>query len=612
MPADQYVVATAGHVDHGKSTLIRALTGMEPDRLAEERRRGLTLDLGFAWTTLRSGREVAFVDVPGHQRFLGNTLAGLGPTPVVCFVVAADEGWQAQSGDHRDALAALGVEHGVLVITRTDRAPGRVAGTLDTARAELAGTGLADAPAVAVSAVAGTGLDELRATLDGVLAGMEDPARTGRLRVWLDRAFTIGGAGTVVTGTLAAGTISNGDRLQLLGVAGPQPVTVRGLHSCGQPRTTLGPVTRAAVNLRGLPVAAVHRGDVLLTADAWPITRTVDVRRVSGPVFTAAPERLVAHVGTAAVPGRLRPLDAEHARLSLDRPLPLILGDRLVLRHPGGPQILGGARVLDADPPALTRRGAAARRAATLAARPDAGDVPAEVARRRAARPAQLRRLGLTADTPPAGVRVVGDWWVHPTTFTAWSAALAEAVQTHHERDPLATGMSRGAAVDLLDLPTPALLDAVVAAAGLEHADGRIARPGRRDDLGPAAAAVAELASRLAAEPFAAPESDELAALRLGPRELAAAERAGKLLRLGDAVVLLPGAPALAMRELARLDQPFTASAARRALGTTRRVMIPLLEHLDTRGWTRRTDSTHRMVVRGQVRGPGSPPGVEA
>ena len=163
---EMFVVATAGHVDHGKSTLVRALTGMEPDRWAEERRRGLTIDLGFAWTTLPSGRDVSFVDVPGHERFLGNMLAGLGPAPVVCFVVAADEGWQAQSSDHRDAIAAFGISHGVVVLTRSDRAPERAAEVLARVRAELAGTGLHDAPAVTVSAVAGTGLDELRRVLD--------------------------------------------------------------------------------------------------------------------------------------------------------------------------------------------------------------------------------------------------------------------------------------------------------------------------------------------------------------------------------------------------------------------------------------------------------------
>ena len=178
-----HVVATAGHVDHGKSTLVRALTGMEPDRWAEERRRGLTIDLGFAWTTLPSGRDIAFVDVPGHERFLGNMLAGLGPAPVVCFVVAADEGWRAQSSDHRDAVAALGIEHGLIVVSRIDLAPDRFPVVLAQVRDELAGTGLRNAPAVAVSAATGQGLGELRRVLDDVLAALPPPVATGRVRI---------------------------------------------------------------------------------------------------------------------------------------------------------------------------------------------------------------------------------------------------------------------------------------------------------------------------------------------------------------------------------------------------------------------------------------------
>src|SRR5699024_10344858 len=155
-----FVVATAGHVDHGKSTLVRALTGIEPDRWDEERRRGLTIDLGFAWTTLPSGRTVSFVDVPGHERFLGNMLAGVGPAPIVLFIVAADEGWQSQSADHRDAIAALGITQGLLVVTRADLAPDRVEEVLAEARTELAGTGLAEAPAVSVSALTGQGMGQ--------------------------------------------------------------------------------------------------------------------------------------------------------------------------------------------------------------------------------------------------------------------------------------------------------------------------------------------------------------------------------------------------------------------------------------------------------------------
>lgn len=594
----QHVVATAGHVDHGKSTLVRALTGIEPDRWAEERRRGLTIDLGFAWTTLPSGREVAFVDVPGHERFLGNMLAGLGPAPVVCFVVAADEGWRAQSSDHRDAVAALGIRYGLVVISRVDRAPDRVDDVITQARAELADTGLHDAPAVAVSAVDGTGLSKLRTTLDDVLGALPDPAPTARVRLWVDRSFTITGAGTVVTGTLAAGTLAEGDRLQLIGRRRVREAVVRGLESRNQPYPALNPVTRAALNLRGVPADQVRRGDVLLTPGAWETTRILDVRRVSGAAFSDAPERLTVHVGTAAVPARLRPFDDDHARLVLDRRLPLVLGDRLVLRHPGGRRVLGGAQVLDADPPALRRRGDSARRVGALAGMDPHGDVLVEVARRGVVTEEHLHRLGFRTTEAPTDVRVIGHWWVHAPTYEAWQQRLRTAVQALHERDPLAAGMSRGAACDLLALPDPALLDEISRAAGLEQAAGLIRRPGRPDDLGPAETAIAELIERLQDNPFHAPEADDLTALHLGVRELAAAERAGRLLRLRDGVVLLPTAPALAMRELARVNQPFTTSEARQALGTTRRVAIPLLEYLDSRGWTRRLDAGHREVVR--------------
>ena len=587
-------------MDHGKSTLIRALTGIEPDRWEEERRRGLTIDLGFAWTTLPSGREIAFVDVPGHQRFLGNTLAGLGPASVVCFVVAADEGWQAQSSDHRDAVAAFGIRHGLIVITRADRAPERGAEVLTQARTELAETGLRDAPGVVVSAVDGTGLTELRATLDRVLALVPAPDTTSRLRLWVDRSFTITGAGTVVTGTLTAGTVARGDQLQLLGADRKRSVVIRGLQSCGEPHTTLGPVARVALNLRGVSRDAIHRGDALITPDAWPSTRTLDVRRTTGDPFTEVAAQLVVHVGSASVPARLRPFDENHGRLTLERRLPLVLGDRLVWRVPGS--ALGGAQVLDAEPPALRRRGDSARRAAALAAMDARGDVAAEVARRGAVQESHLRRLGLLPDTAPPEVRVLEGWWVHRPAYDGWRQRLRTAVDELHARDPLADGLSRGAARDLLALPDESLLAAVARDAGLEQEGGHIRVAGARDDLGGAEAAVGELEDRLRAEPFRAPEADELSALRLGVRELAAAERAGRVLRLGDGsqtgVVLLPTAPALAMRELARLEQPFTTSQARQALATTRRVAIPLLEHLDARGWTRRLGAGHREVVR--------------
>ncbi len=597
-----FVVATAGHVDHGKSTLVRALTGMEPDRWAEERRRGLTIDLGFAWTALPSGRRVAFVDVPGHERFLPNTLAGLGPASVVCFVVAADEGWRAQSDDHRNAIAALGITRGLVVLTRIDRASDqRVAQVSEQVRTELAQTGLSDAPIVAVSALDGTGLDTLRAALDGLLAVLPAPASTGRVRLWVDRSFTITGAGTVVTGTLTAGTLAAGDHLQLLDRGQVRAVVIRGLQSCGEAHSELHPTVRVAINLRGVAAGQVRRGDTLISSDAWLTTTVVDVRRSTGCPLAEAPERLVVHVGTAAVPARLRLLDGDHARITLEHPLPLMFSDRLVLRDPGARRVLGGVVVLDADPPALRRRGDAARRADELAGTDPADQarrVLAEVARRGAVSTRRLQLLGYALPPVPPEVTVIGGWWVHAVAYEAWRDRLQSAARELRERDPLSAGLSRGAAADLLALPDPALLDGLVGAGGLEHHDGLIRLPDGRDGLGPAENAIAELESRLAASPFHAPEADELSALHLGIRELAAAERVGRLLRLTENLVLLPTAPALAMRELASLAQPFTATQAKQVLHTTRRVAIPLLEYLDARGWTRRIDAVHREVVR--------------
>lgn len=594
-----FVVATAGHVDHGKSTLVRALTGMEPDRWAEERRRGLTIDLGFAWTQLPSGREVAFVDVPGHERFLGNMVAGLGPVPAVCFVVSADEGWREQSADHRDVLQALGIEHGLVVLTRTDRAGAPLQTVIDQVRAELRGTGLAEAKILPVCAPTGAGLPQLRTALDGLLDSLPHPQPEARVRLWIDRSFSISGAGTVVTGTLQAGQLASGDKLVLAGENGEHQVTVRAVHSRNREVDAVGATNRVALNLRsGLRAEQVHRGDVLLTPGAWDLVDTVDVRRTMGADLTTAPEEVQLHLGTVSLGCRLRPLDAGHARLILARALPLQLGDRLVLRTTGSRSVFAGAQVLDVDPPALQRRGAAARRAAQLAGMEPDGDAALEVARRGAVRRSALQRMGVRAvQAVPDGVLQQGQWWVHAPVFDAWQRRLRAAVQQLLQDDPLAPGLSRGAAENLLGEAGAELLQQVIDAAGLQHRAGFITLPGHPADLGPAEPGIQAVERALAATPFAAPEARELQALGLGPRELAAAERTGRLLRLGEGIVLLPLAPAQAMRTLATLPQPFTTSQARQALDTTRRVAIPLLEYLDGRGWTRRLDSGHRTLA---------------
>ncbi len=575
-----HVVATAGHVDHGKSTLVRALTGTEPDRWAEERRRGMTIDLGYAWTALPSGEVLGFVDVPGHQRFIGNMLAGLGPAPAVMVVVAADEGWRRQSAEHLAAVDALGLTSGLLAVTRSDLAdPGPAT---EEALEHLRGSSLGAVEAVAVSGATGQGLDALRAALDRLVAGLAAPDTAAPVRLWVDRAFTVKGSGTVVTGTLGQGTFRVGDALELDG----RPVRVRGLQSLGQPYDDVASVARVAVNLRGVERDDVSRGQVLTSPGAGRTTSAVDVR-LSG---TDLPSELVLHVGSAAVPVRLRPLGDDVVRLQLSRPLPLRAGDRALLRDPGLQSVAAGVLVLDADPPELRRRGAAASRARDLAG--GVPDLAQEVARRGAVLRSDLEALGLTGD---AGL-AVGDWLVDPPLWGRWTTALTEAVDAHDRTQP---GLPHEAARQTVGLPSAALLAPLVQAAGLESAAGRVRRPGTVVEVAPG---VAALEQRLAADPFDAPEQDDLDALRLGVRELAAAETAGRLLRVvgvgGQVIVLLPDAPARAMRVLAGLPQPFTLSAARQALGTTRRVAVPLLELTDARGWTRRLDGSLREVVR--------------
>lgn len=581
-----FVVATAGHVDHGKSSLVKALTGMEPDRWEEEQRRGLTIDLGFVWTRLDSGADVAFVDVPGHEKFLGNMLAGVGPAPVVLFVVAADEGWQAQSTDHRDALRALGVQHGMVALTRADKADEtRRAEVAAQVRAELAGTRLADAPVIEVSAKTGEGVDKLRASLDALLAGMPAPDKDAWVRLWVDRAFSVKGAGTVVTGTLAAGTIAVGDELMLR----DRKVAVRGLQSENASASSVGPVSRVAVNLRGVDADEIHRGDALLSPGAWRVLETVDVRRTFGTDMAELPRNLVVHAGTAGVGAQLRPLGGDFARLTLEKPLPLTLLDRFVVRSPGGRHVVAGVEVVDVHPVSLSRRGDAKKRAEQLAQ--VIPQDPADWLKRSGYdRVDNLIRDGFSVSERPSGIIEFRDWWISAGQVSLWKRELLRAVTEHSAANPLAPGLPRPAAMDALQLTEPALLGLAVAAAKVESVDGVLRLPGQGVDLGPAERGVAELERRLRDQPFAAPEAEDLKDLGLGAKELAAAERAGRLLRLQGGVVLLPSAPREAQAVVSKLEQPFTLSAARKALGTTRRVAIPLLEHLDSIGVTRLVD----------------------
>src|SRR5579875_3172607 len=451
--AAMHVIATAGHVDHGKSTLVRALTGMEPDRWESERRRGMTIDLGFAWTSLQSGGPVAFVDVPGHERFIPNMLAGAGSVPAVMFVVAADEGWMPQSAEHLAAIDAFGVRHGVLAISRSDLAdPGSA---MREAQRHLSGTslgsGAAGPEAVAVSALTGRGLPDLVAALDRLVARLPAADPDGDVRLWLDRAFVIKGSGTVVTGTLQAGTIRAGDELTL--TPSQRRVRVRGMQSLGTPVTQASGVARVALNLRGVGATDLRRGMALVTEGRWTLTGVIDVRVLPPPSHPAGaaalPARVTLHVGTARVAAGLRVLGERIARLTLAHPLPLHVGDRLLLRDPGaraaraaasgpgGPAMVAAA-VLDVTPPPLRGSGAAARAAKDLASWPDAPAISHLLARHPVLRARTAEAMGLRGLPEP----VAGDWLVDPAHWRRLRGLLAEAVAADAARDPLAPGLA--------------------------------------------------------------------------------------------------------------------------------------------------------------------------
>ncbi|HEY7325183.1 MAG TPA: selenocysteine-specific translation elongation factor [Streptosporangiaceae bacterium] len=636
-------MATAGHVDHGKSALVRALTGMEPDRWEEEQRRGMTLDLGFAWTTLPTGEQIAFVDVPGHERFVSNMLAGAGPTPAVLFVVAADGGWMPQSAEHLAAIDALGVRAGLLAVTRSDLADPDPA--LRQASGKIAATSLGQDTgfeAVAVSAVTGQGIDELAAALGRLAARLPAPDPEDGVRLWLDRVFAVKGSGTVVTGTLQAGTVRAGDELLL--TPAMQPVRIRSVQSLGAATTRATGVARVALNLRGASTRELRRGMALVQPGQWTMTTSIDVRL--GPATVPGgtdgtrrlPPSLTLHIGAARAVTGVRMLGGSIARLSLDRPLPLHVGDRVLLRDPGAAadRVAGrpviGATVLDVTPPRLRGTGAAAAAYRELESWPELPGAPDLLRRHRLLRSSAASAMGLR-DLPKP---VRADWLADPAHWRQLRRQLASAVFAHARRDPLALGLSVDAARAELGLPDRGLVEALAGwqesadAASALHLRGGYLQPAREHDraaepangaaagsrqqppdagagagvsqvsTGGLPASVAQAVQAVLADmadaPFSAPDSDRLRELGLDARAAAAAERAGLLRRLPGNVVLPADAAGQAARILSALPQPFTASEARLALRSSRRVVIPLLEWLDREGVTRRLPDDRRTI----------------
>ncbi|MER7547628.1 SelB C-terminal domain-containing protein [Actinomadura sp.] len=572
------VVTTAGHGGHGKSALVRALTGKEPGEAG-------------AWTELPSGRRVAFVDAPGGERSVPAMLAGAAPAPAALLAVAADEGWMPQTAEHVEALGALGIRAGVLAVTKSDLADARPA--LRQVRERLAGTALRGVEAVAVSAATGAGVAELAAALDRLAGRLPVPDPAAPVRLWVDHAFTAGRQ-TVVTGTLSAGTVAVGDELLLMPAG--ERVRVRTIGCADEPCETVGGVSRVVLTLRD--AGRVDSGMALVTPGAWTHTTCIDVRTRFGEASGRLARRLTLHLGSAAVPVGLRPLGPDTARLTLNTRLALHLGDTGVLRDPARRSI-AGVSVLDVRPPTLVRRGAGAARARELASWPDRPDGTIVLRRHGVLRRSELSLMGCAP--PPDAVALNGEWVADPAHWSSLFDRLAEEASRHAAGSPDAPGIPLETVRLRLGLPARQLVTALVRPplrvdAGRVYGPAPDPRPAAPTAIAatpppPWTGAVERLRADLADAPFAPPSAGRLGELGLTGDRLSAAERAGAVLRIpedGGDIVLLPGADRAALRVLDGLPQPFTPGQAAEALGTDRRVAVALLRHLDRLGLTER------------------------
>ena len=569
-PSPSRIVATAGHVDHGKSTLVRALTGTDPDRWAEEKRRGLTIDLGFAWSPLPGGTAVSFVDVPGHVRFLPNMLAGVGAVAGCLFVVAATEGWMPQSEEHLRILELLGTAAGVVALTKV--------GGMDRDAAELAalevsehltGTFLEDAPIVEVDVPAGLGLDTLRAALDRMVMASPDPVDRQRPRLWVDRSFSASGAGTVVTGTLTGGSITTEDQMEVvLRSVSAGPVRVRAIQTHGAAVERIGPGHRVALNLAGLSRAEIGRGQALVRPGQWEPTSLLDTELSVVPGLDYALTRrgaYVLHVGTHASTVEVQLLGgidslspgvtgAARLRLSRDVALALLPGDRFVIREVGRDETVAGGAVLDVAPVLRPARARPSRSVDRVVA--ERGWVEADL----------LERL-----TGERRVPTVGRWIVSAEARAKAEAQLRAAVE--------AAG-ALGVETSALDERHRAL---VLLSESVELRGDRVRAKGAGQEHPAAAQWVADLESRL----FSPPPPDRTvppAVVRDLVKRSVVVEAEGLFFHpaaVEQAAVTVAGL--LAVRPAG-----VTVAEVREALGTSRKWAMPLLAYLDATGVTRR------------------------
>ena len=591
------VIGTAGHVDHGKSTLVRALTGRDPDRWVEEKERGLTIDLGFAWTTLPSGTDVGFVDVPGHERFIKNMLAGIDAINVALFVVAADEGWMPQSEEHLSILDLLEVNQGIVALTRADLVD---EDTLEIATLEiderLAATSLQGSPIIPTAAPEGRGIEELRVAIDAALV-KSTTRDLSRPRLWVDRSFTISGAGTVVTGTLVDGAVAIDDALTLFptGSAG----RVRSLQSHEKTLDRVEPGNRTALNLVGIEREAVDRGSMLGRDDDWFLTRRFvaaasTVRSLGSPIRERGSFHL--HLGSGSWPVRLRLLEADTLEgtgcvlIELDTPLPLRWGDRFILREVGRKAVVAGGRVLDPDPPRRARDAVPMLRTLEEAEGADA------------AASALLSNRGIA----PLGALAAQTGGGHPgAAFVSRGRAFSEARATQllakagevvaefHNANPLRPGIPRARLAEHLSMHPEDLELLISRTPDLEAADADIRRAGFGPDLGAADQHVWESAkATLEVRGFSPPKRAELG---LGLEIEHALVRRGEVVEVSTDLLYLPDTLDAIIDRAANLPDGFTVAQFRDKLEITRKHAIPLLEWMDATGLTVREGDGRRI-----------------
>jgi selenocysteine-specific elongation factor len=621
-PTAVRVIGTAGHVDHGKSTLIRKLTGIDPDRLREEQERGMTIDLGFAHLRLPGGTEIGIVDVPGHQDLVRNMLAGVGSIDAVVLVVAADEGVMPQTREHLAILGLLGVGVGVIALSKRDLVDDELAALVaDDVRAAVGGTPLATAPLIPISATTGVGIAELVAAIERVLG--EQPRRRdlGRPRLPIDRAFTMTGHGTVVTGTLIDGALEVGDEVEV--VPGGRRARVRGLQTHRRAVGRATPGSRVAANLVGIEKTELERGMTLVRPGSLAATSILGLRLavlggVSGPLLHD--DQVKVHVGTAEVMARVAVLEGDEiqpgaeawVQLRLADPIAASGGDRLVVRRPSPPETIGGGVIVDTTGARSKRRSETAETLARRAAPSAAARLLAVLDVPRSAQEAG-ERAGIGVEERAAAVQelvesdravALADALIDRGAFEDLATRALRTLAMGHRRSPLRQGVPREEVRGALGL------DARMGAALL----ARLAADGRVQERGPLLA-LPEHRPLLAAEQESAWQRARVALEReplqppsvnsldtdygLDRDVLAALADRGDIVRVGEAAFLPSAVRSFAETVVAELATAgrITIARARDLTRSSRKHVLPLLQFLDDNGITRRIGDDRVLVL---------------